>query len=564
MRGLLWPAGLLVLFAALAVGAMWPAWSDPRHVFIGHVYDPSLSISFLGLTQRAVATHSNPFFSTYLNAPDGVNLAWETASPLVAIVVWPFDALFGPISGYNVAMLAGLTLNGWVAALVLRRLFKRWVGATAGALLYAYSPFVTAHARAHLELTILVIPPLLLLVINRVFRTHRERWLLNGLLLAALVIAQYYISQELLFIEGIGVAVGLAWLAVTHRREVRANLVRPLQSAMIATLTSGVFLALPLYVFLHYPQRPVGAIQGYDVYVADVLNFFIPTPNQALSPFSTLSSSFIGSNDYERTAYVGIPLIVLLIAITVWRRRDRLVVASSLTIISLAVLSLGSHPNVGGNELTAIPLPWLPFAHLPVLKDLLTVRIWSVIYLGIAVIVTIGVNAGVRSHAAARAAVGVLVVLAVITFVPQLPMVTSSPPVPAFFTGDVSRIPSGSTVLVAPIPYDALPEAELWQAWSGTRFRLVGGYVHGPDYLHTPSLPFLGNAILTIERSSLTPEPTAADVATMRAELTRSSIRTVILGPAVKRHDSYRELLTVVCGGAPQSDEGVLVWWTCG
>ena len=58
-------------------------------------------MSFFGLTQHALATHQNPFFSTFLNAPDGVNLAWETASPLLAVLVWPIDALFGPVAGYN-------------------------------------------------------------------------------------------------------------------------------------------------------------------------------------------------------------------------------------------------------------------------------------------------------------------------------------------------------------------------------------------------------------------------------------------------------------------------------
>jgi hypothetical protein len=538
-----------------------PAWSDPTHVFIGPGGDQQLTMSFFGLTQHALANHQNPFFSTYLNAPDGVNLAWETASPLVAVLLWPIDALFGPVAGYNVALTAAIALNGWVAAMALHRVLGRWLGPAIGGLLYAFSPFVNAHARNHLELAILVTPPLLLLVLNRMLRTRTADWVRNGFLLAAVVVAQFYISAEVLLIEFYAAAVLVLVAAVVHRREVRRLAGSIARSLALAAGVAVLATAWPLYVLLTYPQKPVGAVQGTDIYVADVMNLLIPNSNEAISPFSSFATHFAG-NGAEATAYVGVPLLLLLIGILVWQRRNRFMLVVAITAVIVAALSYGGHPHVRGHVFSRVPLPWLPFEKLPLLQDLLPVRFWIVVYLAIAVVVATAVNLLARSARRARLVVGGLLVLTAVTFFPALPWFAANPAVPAFFTHDEARIASDSVVLLAPLPYDLQSDAELWQAWAGTRFKIVGGYIHGPEYEHPRTLPVLAGAMYSIELGHGSPAPDAAALATMRTEVARNQIHTVVLGPAAQ-HDALDSLLHQVCAGPPAVDQGVEVWWSC-
>ena len=559
VRNIVIGALVLALFVGLAIAATWPSWVDPEHIFIGPGGDNQLTLSFFALTQHAIATHSDPFFSTFLNAPDGVNLAWETTSPLVAVLIWPIDAVWGPVAGYDVALTAALALNGFVCTLVLRRILGGWVGAIIGGLLYAWSPFVNAHARGHLELTVLVTPPLLLWVIDRMVRTHRGSWRKNGLILAAIVVAQFYISTEVLLIEAMSVATLLVVLAVTHWQQTR-ELFRPIvQSGALALVISGLAVAWPVHVLTSYPQRPVGAIQGYDIYVADPLNFIVPNPNEAISPFTATSLHFSG-NGAEATAYIGIPLLLLLIGVIIWQRRNRVMWVAVASAALLGLIALGGHLHIDGRLYNHIPLPWDLVQHLPIFQDVLTVRIFLVIYLILAFIVALAIER-LRTHRlVARGLVGALVVLTFVSWFPEFPWVADGPPVPAFFTGDASRIPAGATVLVAPLPYTYQANAELWQAWAGVRFKIPGGYIHGPEYLAPRTMPSLGAVMFDIEQGIPAP-PT--QLSAMQADIERTGITTVINGPGPQMQQMH-DLLVQVCGTDPVQDQGVEVWWTCG
>ncbi len=349
--------------------------------------------------------------------------------------------------------------------------------------------------------------------------------------------------------------------AVLHAQEARRLAAPVLRSAGLAVALTLLATAWPLYVLLTYPQKPVGAVQGTDVYVADLVNLLIPNSNEALSPFSSFATHFAG-NGAEATAYVGLPLAILLVGVLAWQRRNRFLIAVAATGLVIAILSFGGHPHVRGHVFAGVPLPWLPFEKLPLLQDLLPVRFWIVVYLAVAVVVAMAVNLVAACSRRLQLAVGALLVLTAATFFPSLPWFAASPVVPAFFTHDASRIGPNSTVLLAPIPYDLQSDAELWQAWAGTRFKIVGGYIHGPEYEHPRTLPVLAAAMYGIELGRAQVAPGLDTLATMRVELARTGIRTVVLGPA-KQHPALDTLIRAVCQGPPVMDQGAEVWWSC-
>ena len=549
---------LVIVYLGLAVVVTWPAWVDPVHTFLGPGGDNQQVIGFFAVTQHAIATGSDPFYTTQLNAPDGVNLAWESASPLLAVVVWPIDALWGPVSGYDAALTAALAANGIVATLVLRRVIGGWAGPLVGGALYAMSPFAMSQGRGHLDLAVMVTAPLLVLVLDRMLRRRPDRWVLNGLLLAAIVVVQYFLFVEMLLDEAIGFTVVLLALAVTHPGMVRARVRTVVQSCALALVVSGLCVAWPIHVFATFPQRPAGPLETKDVFVTNLANLVVPNQFAAINPLRSLGSSFSG-NGGEATAYIGIPLLVLLAGVVVWQRRRRVVWATVLTCAVLALLSFGAYLHVGSRVVTQVPLPWLLAEKTPIIQNVLPVRMWEVIDVALVFLVACAVREAAVARPWVRAGVGVLLVLTVVTWLPQLPWQSSTPPVPAFFTGDARRIPAGSTVLLSPLPYEQQGNAMLWQAWTGVRFAIPGGSIPGPEYRKPRTLPHLSAAMLTIEDGN-TPLP--VDAGEFRAELAATGIRTVVNGPGPQM-SQLDDLLTEVCGAGPEHDQGVEVWWTC-
>ena len=72
---------------------------------LGSGRDPEIFVWSFAWWQHALATGQNPFVSHAVYAPDGINLAWATSVPGLAIPFAPLTWLFGPVASYNVAAL---------------------------------------------------------------------------------------------------------------------------------------------------------------------------------------------------------------------------------------------------------------------------------------------------------------------------------------------------------------------------------------------------------------------------------------------------------------------------
>src|SRR5260370_10846257 len=136
----------------------------------------------------------------------------------------------------------------------------------------------------------------------------------------------------------------------------------------------------------------------------------------------------------ERTAYVGLPLIALLALVV--RRNWRLPVVRWAAIAggALALLSLGNTLHVAGVD-TRIPLPWALTSPVPLLHEILPVRLSLVVFLLVGLLVAIFVDAFLatptwRTRLAGAMAVG----LSVAALFPAVPFLTTPTAPPGFFT----------------------------------------------------------------------------------------------------------------------------------
>ena len=123
------------VFFVLACLLYWPA----TPFGTGHLPgcacgDPEQQTWFLAWTSHALTHGLNPFFTNYLNAPKGANLAIDTAMPLLGVLGMPITLLAGPVAAFNLLLKLGLAASGVSMFWVLRRYTSWWPAAFAGGL----------------------------------------------------------------------------------------------------------------------------------------------------------------------------------------------------------------------------------------------------------------------------------------------------------------------------------------------------------------------------------------------------------------------------------------------
>lgn len=560
----------LAVCAVLAVLFAAGVWAHPGTRWLGYAGDPQQATWFLRWTPYAIAHGQNPLLTDHIAYPGGVNLMWNTLMLLLGVVLAPITLTLGPVVAYNVAITLAFALSGVAAYAALRRLVGPGAAALVGALFYEFSPYTAAHALGQLDLTVAVGPPLVLLLLHEAL--VRRRWSARrvGVLLGLVAVGQAFVAQEMLASSAIAAAVLVVVLAVRHRAEVAARWRHAARALGWALLVFVPLMALPLWVQLVGPQALHGRVQAPGVFVSDLLGAVMPTQSQLLSSAGAVDfSQRFSGNPVEWSAYLGVPLLALLCFAAVRWRGDLRVRTAVVCGAVFLLLSLGPSLHVGGVD-TGVPLPWALLDRVPLLADILPGRMTVYLDLCAAVVLAIAVQnarrvSGValrRRAALALAAVGVSVL-------PALPLPTDSVPVPAFFTsGAAQRLPASGSVLVAPFTTDFTAAAPMvWQASAGMTYRMPGGYAMISDATgaaHQGPLPTaLSDALQAIAAGRGAPALSSSTRAQMRADMQRWDVRAALVGPMPHRAEATA-FLTALLGCAPQSVDGVDVWWRAG
>lgn len=570
------------VYAAVAVVLFWPVWLSVRHVWIGLGSDTDLLIWSLRWTPYALSHGINPFFTTHLNYPTGVNLAWNPLMPVVGIVMWPVVQLAGPVAAYNVTVAGGMVLAGTAAFAMIRRFVAWWPAALLGGLVYGFSPYMTAQAISHGNLVLVASLPVLGLLIHDVAVRQVRSPLLDGLLVGVVLAVQFLAFQEVAATAVVVGAVGLAILAAARPALVRRKLPYAVRALGVSALVFVVLAGFPIYEQFFGPQHIVGAVHSDDANVTDLLNLIVPTPALAIAPgrATAIAATFTG-NVTEWDGYLGVPLLVTCVVIVVAFWKELWVRVMGLTALVVLILSFGPHLHVGGRSI-GIPLPWAPLGALPGLNSVLPGRMAVYVDLFAALLLAkavAAVRAGrFRSRFARAAAALLLAAVCTVPLIPRLPYPTTASTVPPFFAAGAPGITAGSAWLVAPFPATCPFDPEhqgppcsdsdpmVWQAVTGMRFAMPGGYFVGVDeHEHTfyGSLPTVTSTVLQrIERgdTAVPPGYTSGTVAAaIRGELHRWHIAGVVVGP-MPHHDDVIAFLSSVLGRLPTPRMGADLW----
>ncbi|MGH9089380.1 MAG: hypothetical protein ACRDYZ_14940, partial [Acidimicrobiales bacterium] len=383
---LAWGVGAFCCYAFLAVGVFWHVWTGhPTTETVGGG-DSYMDTWFLAFIAHAVVHGHNPFFTVLGNYPYGINVLDQSSQPVLGFVGTPLTLAFGAIATFNFWTTAGLALSAMSAYLLARR-FVRWhPAAVLAGLVYGFSPYsIVQSADGHLNIAFVAIPPLVFLVLHDLLVAKRDRPVRNGVLLAVLLVVQFFISDEVLVTTVLVAAIAVVVAAIAAHRELREALPAAAKSLVLAGVATVAALSYPAWYALRGPGHIVGPIQPVaQAYRADLLGPLLPDHMERLAPGRLVQmAQHFASSTAENGSYLGIPLILLVVAGAVWLWHERAVVVTAITGAAAFVLSLGGAlqvtgaPAVGphGAATGGIPLPEALLYAVAPLRNIIPVRI---------------------------------------------------------------------------------------------------------------------------------------------------------------------------------------------
>jgi hypothetical protein len=493
-----WRAHLVVAAIALvlAVYVTYGLWLDPRgHTIAQNVGDQAFFEWVLSYGVYLIGHGGNPFFTTLMNAPLGVNLAANTSITVDAILFAPLTKLAGP----QVSFVTVLTLNLAGSAFAWYLFFARWVvrhrlAAAVAGLFCGFAPGFVAHANGHLNWTSGWIAPLVLWRLFKLREGGRLRWLRNGIAFGVALVIGFSIATEGLFFTALAATVFvLAWaLSRTTRTEVRAVLPRALAGLGVAAVVAGALLAYPLYMHFTGPQT-FGATGFSQLdYSEDAASYFA-FPDRSLAALAGLRNT-LAANRSEETSFFGLPLMLLVIAglVVLWRRADpdrrATLRAIMITGAVFMVISWGPRLLLGGKD-SGLPMPYAILARLPLFDAALPTRFALVLVGVIGTVLALLADdlLSGRLHPAVSTAFAASFAVALVPIFP-LPVVYSDrTPEPRFIAGGdwQKYVPDNGVISALPFALNVAGDAQRWQAYTmargGKQFRIPDGYFLGPE-----------------------------------------------------------------------------------
>jgi hypothetical protein len=472
------------LYVALSFLFFRAAWSHPTTTM--QVGGDQFNFAWLlQWTPQAIVHLHNPLYTNGLNYPFGVNLLTNAGVVGLGVLFAPVTWLFGPVASFNAVetlSLAASAIGGYFFAL-------RWVrwrpAAFVAGLLYGFSPYEIGQT-GHINLTFVVLPPLIFLMVHEV--VVRQSWPARraGIVLALLCVLQFFVSSELLFDTVIVGAVAVVVTVALGRHLIRDKVTYAGRATAWALGTGAVLLSYPIAFSLAGPGHINGMIQLVPQgYRADLFGLIVPDLHQQLAPshLAQVASHYANSTS-ENGSYLGLTLLLVLVVGAIVLRRRAAVLVAAVTAIAAFIFSLGSGLVVNsapGASISGFPLPGWILAKLPLVDNAIPARfsLFCVLLSGLVLAIILE---HLRDAIAPRlpswphwAAPAGLAVFALFPLFPAPLGGIMSTGVPQFFTSStVNRIPVGSVAVVYPYPSTNYPSATLWQAVTHLRYRQPG------------------------------------------------------------------------------------------
>jgi hypothetical protein len=351
---------LAVLAGYLAAGVV-VTW--PRAAYLtDHVAplnrDPALFIWDFWWMARSVVHFSNPWFTRYLVAPAGTQLAFHTLMPLPGVLMAPVTLGVGPSFSYNLLSAAAPGLMCYAMYRSARLWLPGQTGAIAAGALFGLSTIMTWNAWWELNLALgAIFLPMTLEAAVRLRRRPRGR---QAVILGVVLGASALTDQESTILAGLlTAAVLVPWLLR------RTGIWVKLRSAAVAALAALV-VASPQIIAMAQQALDGNAGTSRATLDSNYLQY-AATPQQIFAPSPRLGSFGLGSLTayYSHSGPPGLMITTYGAGLTVlalaglalhWRRRGTRPLA--LFWLACTVTALGTGIVIGTRRYVPLAQTW--------------------------------------------------------------------------------------------------------------------------------------------------------------------------------------------------------------
>jgi hypothetical protein len=580
----------LTSYAAAGTALIANLWRDPDGLILADNQQDEIFFEWMLTHAGRVVTHGeSPFFTDALNAPLGVNLMANTSVLGLAIPLSPLTLIFG--AAVTFALICTLATAGTAAAwyLVLSRaVTKSRAAAYIGGLFCGFAPAIVSQDTGHPNIAGQYLIPFIVLVVTRL--REKEHRIRRGIVLAALVIYQFFINEEILFLTALALLVFI--LLALPPREWLPSARTALPSIGLAAGIAAVVLAYPLWHQFSGPQAYNGLPDFVFTFSSDLASFkeFSRRSLMALRDPSHVARIDKMGGPTEENTFFGWPLLMFVAASTIILWRNRIARSAFLTGLVFAVLSLGVKIRYEGSE-TDWQGIWKPFPKLPLFNSVVPTRLALVITPMIGVLLAVLVDKYIAYRKALETedaeedreqtdpkpddlGFPVRLVWSAACFVALVPLIptpqpaTPRDPVPVFYSSGAWRdhFPKGSVVVPVPGGWGEYLEEMRWSTATNQEFKIVGGYFLAPNLADPkrqaafgPDNPPTNMLMQKVSVEGQVPEITQAERDQARADATRWKATAFVLYDRHGNADVLRQLVDQLFGPG-QHVQDVWVW----
>ncbi len=336
-----------------------------------------------------------------------------------------------------------------------------------GGYVFGFSGFVLTTVQGEPWLAcVALVPAAAVLVLRRLDGSLGRRAFIS--LTAGAIVIQFLTSAEVLTTATFfgGLAIVLAAILLPERR----------RALSVLTGELAVAYAIAIVVvspFLYYMLKPHTSPLHATLFVGptDPIAFFVPGSLLAGGAWQAARWASVGlPATHDTFAYLGLPLLVIVVAYAVGERHQR---SARLLTICFAVgllAVMGTRLVIAGHD-TGLALPWALLTHIPLIRYALPFR--TALYAALVGAVILASWLATRPRALPWA----VSLLAIAALIPSLssPYWHSNAVDPAFFNTGEYKAYLSRTDNVLTIPVDG--QNQRWQARTGFAFNIVGGYL---------------------------------------------------------------------------------------
>lgn len=347
---------LLLGFIAAGVAVTWPLATYLTDGRLPSTRDTASYVWGFYWVAHQVTHLGNPWFTSQMAAPVGVQLGFHSLLPLPGLLLTPVTLAYGPSFSYNLLV----TLVPGLLSYAMYRAARLWLpsatGAVAAGAFFGLSAMLTQQDWYHLNIALgAMFLPLALEASVRLRRTPGRR---QGIILGLVMGAAVLTDQESAVLAGIVTALTLVpWLAY-HPSWAK---LRPAALAVLvgAVIASPQIIAMAQEIAVgQLAIKPHPLAVSYKQYGIGLPGMFTPTPRVADFGLGSLAGPFLHGRDNEGLPMFGTGLTVLaLLGLAAsWRRRSAWLLAALWA--GCAALALGASLWIGKHQYLPLAMSW--------------------------------------------------------------------------------------------------------------------------------------------------------------------------------------------------------------